>query len=169
MTMKLKLDDIEHDIEINRKSDEYEVIIDGSPSNFSFVKGGDNLYSIKVGDQIRNIFVAENSDELYLCSDGCYFTLTKVHDTGDTDYASESKSLDRDEVRPPMPGSIVKIEVSEGQKVNEGDALIIVEAMKMETTLYSSINGIVTAVNVAPGEQVASDKILVVVEKELEN
>ncbi len=67
-----------------------------------------------------------------------------------------------------MPGSIVKVLVEKGQKVDEGDGLIIIEAMKMETTMYSSISGIVTEVNAKAGEQVDSDKVLLVVEKEKE-
>ena len=64
-----------------------------------------------------------------------------------------------------MPGSIVKILVEPNQKVGEGEPIVIVEAMKMEITLYSSIEGIVSEINVQVGEQVDSDKVLVVINR----
>ena len=65
-----------------------------------------------------------------------------------------------------MPGSVVNVLVNEGQKVEEGTPIIIVSAMKMETTLYSSISGIVIEVNATKGEQVDETKSLVVIMKE---
>lgn len=64
-----------------------------------------------------------------------------------------------------MPGSVVKLLVQQGQSVEEGAPIIVVEAMKMEITLYSSISGVVTEINVEPGQQVDSDKTLVVIKR----
>ncbi|MGQ1910072.1 ATP-binding protein [Marinifilum sp. RC60d5] len=54
----------------------------------------------------------------------------------------------------PMPGKIVKIEASEGQKVAKGDVLIIVEAMKMENSILAPFEGIIENVFVNEGDQV---------------
>jgi propionyl-CoA carboxylase alpha chain len=66
----------------------------------------------------------------------------------------------------PMPGRVAKVEVSVGDAVEEGQTLVVLEAMKMEHTLRSPWAGTVTLVNADPGEQVAADTILVVVEPE---
>lgn len=58
------------------------------------------------------------------------------------------------DVTPPMPGSIVRILVSEGDTITQGQELIVLSAMKMETTLYAPHNGKVEQILVKVGEQV---------------
>jgi len=63
----------------------------------------------------------------------------------------------------PMPGSVVALHVAEGDKVKAGDALIVVEAMKMEHTIEASTDGVVKVVNFAVGDQVEDgDELLVI-------
>ena len=64
----------------------------------------------------------------------------------------------------PMPGSIASVAVSVGQKVNPGDLLLTIEAMKMETGLHSDRAGTVKAVHVAPGNAVEAKDLLVELE-----
>jgi pyruvate carboxylase subunit B len=54
-------------------------------------------------------------------------------------------------VRAPMPGLVVRVEVSEGERVSAGASLVVVEAMKMENELRASRAGIVAKVHVRPG------------------
>jgi pyruvate carboxylase len=61
----------------------------------------------------------------------------------------------------PMPGMVTEVAVSPGQEVKEGDKLIILEAMKMLTTVSASQDGVVKEILVAKGEQVDSDDLLV--------
>lgn len=58
------------------------------------------------------------------------------------------------EIDAPMPGKVLKVTVSEGQTVEVGDALVVLEAMKMETTLYAESPAIVRKICVAPGQMV---------------
>ena len=64
-------------------------------------------------------------------------------------------------VKAPMPGTVVKIEVSAGQAVKAGDDLVYIEAMKMETPVKAPQDGTVATVDVAKGEAVDSGKVLV--------
>jgi propionyl-CoA carboxylase alpha chain len=64
----------------------------------------------------------------------------------------------------PMPGQVLRILVTEGQKVNPGDALVVLEAMKMEQTIKATIQGVVRAVLVKPAETVAPGQMLVEIE-----
>ncbi len=61
----------------------------------------------------------------------------------------------------PMPGLVVSVEVEVGQGVQAGEAICIVEAMKMQNIIRAEANGIVKAVNVAGGDSVAADAIMV--------
>lgn len=61
----------------------------------------------------------------------------------------------------PMPGVVLKILVSEGQQVIAGDALLILEAMKMEQTVRAASDGVIETINVATGQVVSPGDILV--------
>jgi acetyl/propionyl-CoA carboxylase alpha subunit len=64
----------------------------------------------------------------------------------------------------PMPGTILRVEVSAGDAVRAREPLVILEAMKMEIPVASPFDGAVTAVHVAPGDRVAGGALLVELE-----
>jgi len=64
-------------------------------------------------------------------------------------------------LRAPMPGLVVRIEVQEGELVEAGQGILIVEAMKMENELRASAGGRVRTVRVREGEAVEKDQILI--------
>ena len=61
----------------------------------------------------------------------------------------------------PMPGTIVTVSVQVGQRVEKGDALVSLEAMKMETVLRADREAVVKSVHVKPGDRVASKDLLI--------
>lgn len=61
----------------------------------------------------------------------------------------------------PMPGTIVKVNVSEGATVKKGDVLVVLEAMKMENDICAPEDGTVASVNVSKGASVNTDEVLV--------
>ncbi|HLG97356.1 MAG TPA: biotin carboxylase N-terminal domain-containing protein [Bryobacteraceae bacterium] len=61
----------------------------------------------------------------------------------------------------PMPGKVLRILVRQGQKVNTGDPLVVLEAMKMEQTIRTTINGVVESILVNAGQVVAPGQMLV--------
>ena len=61
----------------------------------------------------------------------------------------------------PMPGMVVRIEVQEGDHVQPGQGVAIVEAMKMENELTAEGEGIVTRIHVTEGQAVDKDQVLV--------
>jgi len=63
----------------------------------------------------------------------------------------------------PMPGMVVQFEVKVGDLVKEGDVLVILEAMKMQNNLTSSMNGTVKALKVSPGSSVEKDQVLLTI------
>jgi propionyl-CoA carboxylase alpha chain len=68
------------------------------------------------------------------------------------------------ECRAPLPGSVARVLVAEGDTVAEGDGLVVLEAMKMEHTLRANGAGTVAAVSCSPGQQVDVNDLLVSVE-----
>ena len=65
------------------------------------------------------------------------------------------------EIGSSIPGTIIKILVEEGQEVKEGESLLVVEAMKMETNIIASTNGTVESIFVQEGQQVKTGELLV--------
>ncbi|HSG27470.1 MAG TPA: biotin/lipoyl-containing protein, partial [Candidatus Krumholzibacterium sp.] len=63
----------------------------------------------------------------------------------------------------PMPGMVVSFEIEEGDRVSEGDVLVILEAMKMQNSLTSNVSGIVRSIKVAPGTSVEKNQVLLTI------
>ena len=68
------------------------------------------------------------------------------------------------EVRAPLAGGIVDILVEPGSKVEEDDELLVIEALKMENTVYSPCAGTVKEIKVKKGDSVEDDSVLMVIE-----
>ncbi len=64
----------------------------------------------------------------------------------------------------PMPGVVASVAVSQGQKVNPGDLLLTIEAMKMETGIHADRAGTVKALHVVPGQQIDAKDLMIEVE-----
>ena len=60
----------------------------------------------------------------------------------------------------PMPGTILKVNVTAGQAVKKGDVLMVLEAMKMENEIMAPADGTVSSVNIATGATVESGTVL---------
>jgi len=104
-------------------------------------------YTIKVNS---NTYVVSITDELD----------TLINELGLTSKTAHKEN----EVKAPMPGLIVSVEIKEGQKVKEGDNLLVLEAMKMESTFISPKEGIVQSISVKKGDTVAKGQLLVRIE-----
>jgi len=61
----------------------------------------------------------------------------------------------------PMPGVVASVGVSAGQSVAQGDLLLTIEAMKMETGLHAERDAVVKAVHVTPGAQIDAKDLLI--------
>jgi len=77
---------------------------------------------------------------------------------------SEAASHAPLEVRAPMPGLVIKVEVDRGSEVERGQGLIVIEAMKMENELKATAAGRVSDVRVAAGQAVDKGQPLLVIE-----
>jgi biotin carboxyl carrier protein len=69
-------------------------------------------------------------------------------------------------IEAPMPGKIIDIMVEEGAEVKEGDAIIILEAMKMQNEISSHVNGTIKSVSVRQNESVMKDDVLIEIQRD---
>ena len=104
----------------------------------------------------RSFRVTESGDQLYLHSALGARTITKLPRYPEVQAAAEQGSMTSS-----MPGQVAKILVVVGQQVKAGEALLILEAMKMEQTMRATINGVVEAIHVKEGEVVGPGAMLI--------
>lgn len=133
---------------------------------------GNNSYQVNVDDLTLAVLVQAGSyvidhrtvsatcivhqQQVQVFSEGCYvFTFT------DPLVAAASADAGGDTISAPMPGQIKAVNVAAGQAVNEGDALLVLEAMKMEHTLVAPRDGTIEEVTVQLDQQVESGAILI--------
>ena len=112
--------------------------------------------SISIDDVLRTFRIAESQDEFYvqhLSSSRIVRRLPR--------YPESSASSEHESAYAPMPGQVLKVLVETGQHVRIGDALVILEAMKMEQTLRATTEGVVEAILIKQGDVVAPGDRLV--------
>lgn len=152
----------------NKNITEFEIrdsnIFLGSDSyNYDVSNKNAEKATISLGRKKYKTSFIKVKDKIFVNLDGRNYSFDIIED--DDLFEKSATNLDKAEIRPPMPGSVVDLIKSAGDNVDEGDPLIIVEAMKMETTLFSPIKGKITEINISKGQQLTGDEILIVVEK----
>lgn len=81
--------------------------------------------------------------------------------SGGSRRAGEKAKANPGVITAPMPGKVTRVSVKKNEPVNKGQALVVMEAMKMEYTLEADRDGKVAEVNVQPGMQVGLGEVLV--------
>ena len=77
--------------------------------------------------------------------------------------AAPAASASGEKVVSPMPGTILKVNVSQGQAVKAGDVLLVLEAMKMENDIVAPVDGVVKQLLVQKGSTVDTDQTLAII------
>ena len=142
-------------IEINQDD---EIVIDGERYAVDFVQIGDaNLYSLIINNESYEALVDERDGQWQVLLRGDLYVV-EVADERAIRMAARTSSLTSDAaevtIQAPMPGLVVTVPVEPGQPVEAGDAVIILESMKMENELRSPRAGTVERVMVSPGDSV---------------
>ncbi len=163
--MKLKRNNEIIDVESRKLDGKLIGQVNDNELTVTILSSEENTVKLLHNNEIKEAVYAQDRDKYYVQIDGKQYIFNKVEDEEDV-IAGSGESEDIENIIPPMPGTIIKINVAEGDKVKEGDAVIVVEAMKMETNLYTRITGTVTKVNAKEGDRVDSDTVLVVIEKD---
>jgi len=141
---------------------------------------GDNRFSVSVGDEARDLSVVSWEPPYLTFEDGAHRQRARVvfdadrvfvHSAGfDATLHRKPRFPDKLLAVPaggciaPMPGKVIELRVAEGDSVQAGQVLLIMEAMKMEHTVTAPHDGTVAQVSVAAGDQVDADALLAVVE-----
>ena len=138
------------EITVRRESTHFLVTVNGKPYVVygAMIDRDRGEFSITYRNKPSRCFGAIGGEMRYLFKDGRDFVLRKVeHATAPVNELKASLAA-------PMPGKIVKILVSEGDKVKKGDRIMVVEAMKMEHAIIAPYDGTVKTICFDEGDQV---------------
>ena len=131
--------------------------------------GGRQLYSLLLKNTSHEIVLdsATEPRNIYDVLVGGQRYLVKVQDERTRRLALVDRNLKPPEgelaIKAPIPGLVVKVLVTPGQQVAEGEALLILEAMKMQNELRAPRNGVIHEVRVEPRVQVALGQLLLTI------
>ncbi len=134
--------------------------------NYSAVT--ENEIRLAVEGTCFNAFIMKGAEGKTILINGISYLVQDEDIAGQTKRSRKGPGGLPQEITPPMPSVVERIMVAVGDKVRKGDGIVVVAAMKMETTLIAPFDGQVSKINVAAGDKVMPGMILVDIEKSLE-
>ncbi|GAA2317425.1 biotin carboxylase N-terminal domain-containing protein [Nonomuraea roseoviolacea subsp. roseoviolacea] len=141
--------------------EEAETVYDPLPDGVAVVSAEPELVVLEA-DGVRRAFqVARHGGRVYVDSGGVHAELTPLARLPEPVERAAPGSL-----LAPMPGGVLRVEVKEGQRVGKGQAVLVLEAMKMEHRITAPAAGIVSALRVGTGDQVEAGAVLAIIDEE---
>jgi len=150
-------------VEYTPNGDEYEVAVNGQTRTVRLLSARDGALTLLVDDQPLRVHVAIDGQRTLVAIAGQVYEFTQSQEKQARTRQREAGRVSP-EVRSPMPGKILQILVTEGTEVEAGQALVLLEAMKMENTLAAEGAARVKKVHVTPGDLVDLGQLLVELE-----
>lgn len=138
--------------------------LDGRLVDADAVKVGEDTYSILLGGHAFEVSVHESQDGLRVHAGGQEFSAVIVDPRawqGRHGHAVEVEG--KLQVLAPMPGKIVRLLVAQGETVQAGQGIVVVEAMKMQNEVRSAKSGRIEKLLVAEGKTVNAGEVVAVV------
>ncbi len=151
----------EYSVSVDKAEEGYKVTVGDTSFPLKVTRIDSNTYLLTSDNGSKRLLhIAHTDGKVYLQMDGRVHVLEDVladEDSGGG--AAASDIVDGvQKVIAPMPGKLVKVTVSEGEKVTKGMTVCIVEAMKMENVVQARLDGVVKNIAFEPGDLVDTDK-----------
>jgi len=145
-----------------------KLFFNGEELVYSFRKLSENSYLLKLDDKVYEIpFNKINYEKYGFLINGNYLEAivrTRLQEKAFEFINKKEKQKHIDIIKAPMPGLIIKIKKKVGEKVEMGESLIILEAMKMENDLRSTASGNIKEIYVTENSSVEKDTKLLLIE-----
>ena len=141
-------------------------LLNGETFNWDVIKIKENTYHIIKDNKSYNLEVLSIKPEeksFFIKVDGIKYQFNAkdkydelLHSLGMDNLASKKVS----DLKAPMPGLVLEVSVEGGQQVSKGDALLILEAMKMENVIKSPTDGVIKSISINKGETVEKNQLI---------
>ena len=123
------------------------------------------VFSVLVGMRSLTVYLSKRGDQWEALSSDGQCRIIALEDSRNRSHKSYRKSAAGPlEVRAQMPGKVVKVLVENGQAIEKGDGLIVVEAMKMQNEMRAAKSGTVVKIPTWEGARVVAGDVLLVIE-----
>jgi biotin carboxyl carrier protein len=168
MKLQAQVGEETHEVEIRRNGRQVFARVDGREYELEASEPEPNVYLLKHEGRVHEFFVSPRAkvDDPYLVSSNTGDTEVRLIDPkrlrGSNIAGANSDGAA--EVKTAMPGKVVRLILSEGAAVEKGDAVMVVEAMKMQNDLKAPKAGVVKEIRVTEGQTVASGDVLAIIE-----
>jgi biotin carboxyl carrier protein len=137
----------------------YSFIVDGSSYTVLAERGESGVWDLQLRGRFHRVEVVDDRTKVMRgMSSGAVHGLAAAH--GPAAVHGLAAAHGPTAVRAPMPGRVVKVEVEEGELVEAGRGLLVVEAMKMENSLTALVGGRIGTIHVVAGQIVEKGEIL---------
>jgi biotin carboxyl carrier protein len=156
----------DHELWLSRSGAGYRLHVGDGCVPVSLIPRGQHLHELTVRDDSDSVYVAQRGDDVHIHLDGETYLLRYSHSL--ERFANQATDEHEAVVRAPMPGAVIATTVKPGETVRRGQPLLVIESMKMETTIIAACDGIVQALHVAVGDTFDRDSPLVTVERRAE-
>lgn len=162
MRFRLVVDGEAHEVEVEGAPPSLAIRVDGAPYRARAVRETDGI-AVRIGPKrhriaVRGRRVTVDGIASEVVAEG--FEAAAVGAGG----AEGLRAVSVLEVRPPMPGRIVKVAVAAGDHVKRGQTLAVLEAMKMQNEIPAPTDAVVRSVGVREGESIPGDRVIAVLE-----
>ena len=163
MKYDLKIDNKLISFTLEEKNENYQIVLDQKNYEADLIRVDSNLYSLIVNGSTFNIAISKKGREIQVYHKGDFFTF-EIPSQRERGSFENSSGIDK--INAPMPGRVVKILKNIGDIVTEGEGLVVIEAMKMESELKTSIVGKVTEIKIKDGDTVELGEHLITIESD---
>ena len=166
MAYHLDVNGTHRDPEVTSQSDSgAEVILGEQQYRLEFRRISGRKISLSVNGRQATAWVEKTGRGKTIVIEGRRYEIADRDAQAGTRSAASGAGQASDTITPPMPAIVIQVPVSEGETVEKGDTVVVVSAMKMETSLKAPYAGMVTRIGVAEGDKVMPGEILADIEK----
>ena len=158
-----QLDGCDHELWLSRSGSVYQVHVGEAFVPATLLARSANVHELTVRDVSERVVIACRGDDVHVHLDGEAYLLRYSHSL--ERFASRADDGAEATSRAPMPGAVISVAVEPGAAVARGQALLVIESMKMETTIAATCDGTVQTVHVIVGQTFDRDAPLVTLER----
>jgi 3-methylcrotonyl-CoA carboxylase alpha subunit len=163
--LKIAQETVEIDADPSDGEDRMHITIEKRDFDVRFQRITEHHIHLIVNGRATGAFVVQSEEGKHIFMNGRSF-LVRDEDRTPSRLRKQGAEDTPGEVTPPMPAVVVRILVEESEEVKRGQGLVVVSAMKMETTLVAPAKGRVTRINTSVDAKVVPGDILVEIEKQ---
>ncbi len=142
---------------------QYELVYEDQLGTITNVSHHQGVYRFTLNEKSYHCYISENEDgSLNITYEGFYFLFRRNDILGKGNFViEEADAISDNKLISPMPGKVIKLFVKQGDAVQKGDTILIVEAMKMENNIVAPKDAVIEEVHVAEQDMVDRNKLLI--------